>query len=353
MITKSMSRKTPSFSQLAEYMDSEKSDGCYDIHHNCFVTGQDNIARVFYENSQHLSARKNANYLYHEIISITLEEGVDRDLAKQCLRELTEEYIQSRCPNNMVFGCLHEDHEEHLHYHLMISANELGEKVRFRMTKKQFDTMKRDLESHALENYPQLKQRKIVTAERGDKIISNKASKQKQRTGKLERQEAVRATIAEAMNFARNLEDFKTYLEVKRYRFYTRGKHYGVEVTHDTGKIAKYRFATIGAHEDFESYLATLEQLKEAEPSPEGPQEEGFERNASSGGAGETSTPDEQEKQAEDAGPKEKDHGEEEPLQEEPPKSEFVRDVENIYAKKREKQARKKSRKLERKPRRR
>jgi len=174
---------------------------------------------------------------------------------------------------------------------LMVSANEQHQSARLRLTKAQFDTVKRDLETHVLETYPELKQRKIVTAEREDKKISHKASKQKQRTGKLERQESVRATISEAMVHARSFEDFKAYLEAKHYNFYTRGKHYGVEVTHDTGKIAKYRFATIGAHEDFEVYLAALEQLKEAQAATEEVQEAETKQKATHGKEKEEPTP--------------------------------------------------------------
>jgi hypothetical protein len=345
-----MSRKTPSFGQLVSYMSSEKADEHFDLYQNCLARGEADIAEAFLQNSQHLKTRKNGNYLYHEIISISLEQGVDRDHAKQCLREIAMKYIEDRCPRNMAYGCLHDDHKDHLHYHLMISANEQHQSARLRLSKAQFDSVKRDLETHVLENYPQLKQRKIVTAERDEKKISHKASQQKQRTGKLERQEAVRATISEAMVHARSFEDFKAYLEAKHYIFYTRGKHYGVEVTHDTGKIAKYRFATIGAHEDFEVYLAALEQLKEAQEAPERPQEATSQRNAGSGEAGEVPSPDKPEKQNEDAGVKEKDQGEEMPLRDEALKSDFQQDMESVYARKREKAARRNIKRLQRKP---
>jgi len=164
-----MSRKTRSFGQLSAYMDSEKSDTRFDLHHNYFVRGRENIATVFFENSQQLKSRRNGNYLYHEILSITLEDGVNLSHAKECLREITLKYIQERCPRNMVYGCLHEDHKDHLHYHLMISANEKDEAKRFWLKKSDYDKIKRDLETHVLENYPELKQRKIVTADQKEK----------------------------------------------------------------------------------------------------------------------------------------------------------------------------------------
>lgn len=278
MIPVSMSRKTPSFGQLSAYMDSEKSDSRYDLHHNYFVRGRENIAGAFYENSKALKSRRNGNYLYHEILSITLEEGVELRHAKECLREIALKYIADRCPRNMVYACLHEDHRDHLHYHLMISANEKGEAKRHWLTTKQFDTLKRNLETHVLENYSELKQRKIITADpkcslagEKEKRFSRKAAAQKRRTGKLERQEAVRETIFRAMTHTPSLAAFKEKLKTQGFEYYQRGKHHGVTVTHDDGKVQKYRFATIGAAEAFEEYLKALASLKFAEDIPEAP----------------------------------------------------------------------------------
>lgn len=274
MIPVSMSRKTRSFRQLSAYMDSEKSDTRYDLHHNYFVRGRENIAGAFFENSQHLKSRRNGNYLYHEILSITLEQGVDRAYAKQCLREITLKYISERCPRNMVYGCLHEDHADHLHYHLMISANELGEEKRHWLTKSQYDAVKRDLETHVLENYPDLKQRKIITADRKEKRSSRKAAAQKRRTGKLERQEQVRDTIFGAMAHTSSFADFEAKLKAQGFEYYRRGKNHGVRVSHEDGKVQNYRFSTVGAGTAFEEYLKALDSLKAAEQAQDAPQEQ-------------------------------------------------------------------------------
>lgn len=272
MIPVSMSRKTRSFGQLIAYMDSEKSDTRYDLHHNYFVRGRENIAGAFFENSQNLKSRKNGNYLYHEIISITLEEGVNQQYAKECLREITLKYIQDRCPRSMVYGCLHEDHKDHLHYHLMISANEVGETQRFWLKKSEYDTIKRDLEIHVMENYPDLKQRKIITADQNEKRTSRKAAAQKRRTGKLERQEQVRDTIFGAMAHTSSFADFEAKLKAQGFEYYRRGKNHGVRVSHDDGKVQNYRFSTVGAGTAFEEYLKALDSLKAAEQSQEAPE---------------------------------------------------------------------------------
>ena len=95
--------------------------------------------------------------LYHEILSISCEDGVEREHARKCLRAIALEYISKRCPGNMVYGCLHEDHDKHLHYHLMVSANEVGLQKRLRLSRKQFNAIKCDLENYTLRNFPELK----------------------------------------------------------------------------------------------------------------------------------------------------------------------------------------------------
>lgn len=265
MIPKSLSRKTPSFDQLIAYMHSDKADERFEIFQHCFARGEAALAREFFANSELLGKRKNGNYLYHEILSITIEEGVDRSHAKACLRELALRYVGERCPGNMVYGCLHDDHRDHIHYHLMISANERGESRRLRLSKGRFDEIKRELETHTLEKYPELKQRRIITAEREEKKLSRKAAEVKRKGGKLERQDFVRQGIHEAMVAARSMDEFRELLLGKQFEHYQRGKHHGVSVTHPDGRQEKYRFATLGIAADFEMYQDSLRQLSEAE----------------------------------------------------------------------------------------
>lgn len=247
MIPKSMSRKTASFDQLIAYMDSEKSDQHFDLHHNCYARGQKNLAGEFFKNSQYLKSRKNGNILYHEIVSITLEDGVDAKYAKECLRDIALKYIAERCPKNLVYGTLHEDHAEHLHYHLLISANERGEEKRFWHTTPKFDQIKRDLEEYVLKEYPELKQRRVITADRETKKQSKKAAEMKRQNKKMTVREEVRNTILKAMMHTNRLEDFYANLAKMGYEYYTRGKHHGVTVTGDDGQMKNTGLPPLGS----------------------------------------------------------------------------------------------------------
>ena len=123
MIVKSMSRKVPSFGQLIGYIDRDEGQEPYRIRHNVWGRDPDLIRAEFEQNGDLLAKRKNGVYLYHEIISITRAKGVGLARQKTALREIAERYIAERCPDNLVFGNLHEDQEHSLHYHLIISAN--------------------------------------------------------------------------------------------------------------------------------------------------------------------------------------------------------------------------------------
>lgn len=271
MILKSLSRKTPSFGQLAGYMsetgymNTEKSDQRFEVFHNCFAQSADDIAAEFYENSQYLKQRKNGNYLYHEILSITVEDDVDREKAKEALRELALEYIGERAPNNMVYGALHDDHSDHIHYHLMISANERGSDKRYWISSKKLDRIKRDIEKRCLAEYPELKQQAVMTASNEEKKLSRKAAEQKRRAGKLERQDYARRLIFEAMTHTTSMAAFEAKLAEKNASYYIRGKTRGVEVLHPDGKVVKYRFKTIDVENEFNAFLANIEALENAQ----------------------------------------------------------------------------------------
>jgi len=269
MIIKSLSRKSPSFGQLASYMSSEKSDARFDLYRHCYAQRPDAVAAEFFENSRHLAKRKNGNALYHEILSISVDEGADLARHKEALRDIVDLYVEARCPEAMVYGCLHQDHSHNLHYHLMISANAKGEAKRQYLTRAQFDRVKRELETHVLKHYPELKQAQVMSAARDGETMtmSRKAGEVQRRLGQLPKREEVRETLRAAMNETSSMNNFHFYLEERGYRFYVRGKNYGVEATQEDGTTKKYRLSTLGVHEEFEAYQELVTRADRAEAS--------------------------------------------------------------------------------------
>lgn len=277
MILKSMSRKEPSFGQLAAYMSDEKSDRAFDLHHNLFSRDPSDIAEEFDANAQHLGRRRGGNYLYHEILSIdTRACGQSRDVREQ-LRLLALEFIQKRCPHNIVYGALHRDHAEHLHYHLMISANARGDKKRLRLTKAAFDTAKREVELSALTNYPELKQSEIIAASPAEKQDrrktreSRKAQEMQKRGARLTKTEALAQELRAILAYATSQAELERMLLDKGFTFYERGKHCGVRPIPKEGEAKArkaYRFATLGIDQDYVQFVERTESVIE-EPKRE------------------------------------------------------------------------------------
>ena len=86
-------------------------------------------------------------YLYHEILSIKKCARLSEFRQKEILQEIAQRYVLSRSQRSLVYGVLHVEHVEHLHYHLVISANEAGSAERIRLAKAEFAHVKTQLEA--------------------------------------------------------------------------------------------------------------------------------------------------------------------------------------------------------------
>ena len=141
MIFKSLGRKDKSFSQLYDYMKKGTAFEDLDLtfSHNIFSKERDEILREFDSNAQFLKARKNGNYFYHDILSISRKENsLNKKYQKEALLDLTNTYIKNRATDCLVYGFIHDEKDNNLHIHLMISANEYQKTKRFRLEKKGF-----------------------------------------------------------------------------------------------------------------------------------------------------------------------------------------------------------------------
>jgi len=254
MIVKSMSRKEASFGQLTDYMtDIDKSDEIYNIYQNVYSRRTDHIEDEFRQNASLMAKRKNGNQMYHEILSISKAEKLSDKQQKEILRDIAQEYAQRRAGNNLVFGCLHDDHDHHLHYHLMITANEAGVKKRHRLTKAQFNKLKRDLESDVLRKYPELEQ-KVVINQTADEREAGKAKRAKQQR-KPNQKEAVKVLLSVILDQAKSWNDFIVRLKKEGFVFYDLGKTVGIRNI-ETGK--PHRLKTLGLLDEYQMFLKKI-----------------------------------------------------------------------------------------------
>jgi len=154
MIIKSLSRATKSFEGLYNYL-TRNTDSLLNTF-NLYATPQQKEALIkeFLDNAKHLKKAKGKNYLYHEIISLN-PSSLPLQEQQHILTDLVSKYISLRAENNLTFTALHKD-KDHLHIHLMISANELEGNKRVRLSKKEFSTIQKELETYLNTTYPQL-----------------------------------------------------------------------------------------------------------------------------------------------------------------------------------------------------
>ncbi len=254
MIIKSMSRKDKSFGQLVAYMsDIAKSDEQYNIYHNIYSRKIEDIEQEFLQNAEYVPKRKNGVYMYHEILSISKAKHLSD--SKAILREIAYQYAKQRAGNNLIFATLHDDHEHHLHYHFLISSNAVGESKKTRLSKVQFDTFKKNLESRTLEHFPELEQKVIINKQAGEKL-SRKGGERKRRTGKTPQRDIVKQKLETIFANSETKQGFFEAMSKAGFEIYVRGKTIGIL---DTAHNRKHRLKTLGLLSAFEVMSARIE----------------------------------------------------------------------------------------------
>lgn len=254
MIIKSMSRKQPSFRQLIDYMNKDKSKEA--IFHNFYATDRtttEEIITEFEKNSALLSKRKNGNYLYHEILSLELPY-IESEKLDNALIHISEMYLEERAKHQLAYAVIHKD-TDNLHIHFCISANNIDEPTRVRLSKSTFSKIQKNLENYVLQEYPELGQSKIYNQDYNNKEQLKTTSREqefKKRTKKISKKEELKNTLHGCFELANSQNELITVLNDKGFSLYTRGKTIGIENT-ETGR--KYRFKTLGVLEHYHSSL--------------------------------------------------------------------------------------------------
>ncbi len=277
MIIKSMSRKEPSFTELYDYITREGDfDPNFTYTQNFILRDRENILNEFENNSKLLPKRANGNYLYHEIISITRAKGISEKKQKAILQDLVCQYSKGRAKDCLVFGGLHDEKDDNLHFHLIISANKQGDNKRFRLKKSEFDTIKKQVEIYTLERYPELEQKKLISKDKTSLAkTSNKEQELKRRTKKPSQKDIFKSKLTGIFDKSLDKQDFFDNLQTAQIEIYTRGKTIGFV---DLENNRKHRLKTLGLESEFEAINNTLsaqhkepEKQTKAKPKKEAP----------------------------------------------------------------------------------
>lgn len=279
MIIKTLSRRGSGFDKAISYVDknqeqTEKSklfDENFRIYHNIIGSTKEDAIQAFKENYQHKKKRKNGISMHHEILSFHKDDKV----TQKAIEDLSQKYIEMRGQNSLVYGAVHTD-KNHVHCHLIISANEVGSSKSIRLNNKQFKEVRIQLETYQQKHYPELhrsivylgrekqRNRKKQDASSRDqkyvelqKRLETEAKNQNTRK-KVTDKEKVFVYLHQAQQRAKSLEEFYKLVEKQGLKVYERkNKKIGI-----TLKGRNYRFATVLGKENWKQYQKEAERLK-------------------------------------------------------------------------------------------
>lgn len=269
MIIKSLGRKSSNsmtgggrgrnpFSSLVNYMtragDGEKSKSV--LWHGFYghegMTHEE-IIRAFQENAENLRERKNGNVLYHEILSFSQGYTIEGEDLERAIADIGQEYLRERAENQLAFGAIHYD-TDHMHLHLMISANAIGKHDREWLTKEEFAEIQKRIEAFVIERYPELSQTKIYDKDRTKERLKTQAHEQamKARTKEPSRKERMKGILHGLFERSQNQPDLERLLKEQNLSFYQRGKSRGVIEHLEDGSERRHRFSTLGIDEHYQ-----------------------------------------------------------------------------------------------------
>lgn len=231
-----MARKSPTFGQVLAYINRPSAKGRPILHN--LINGADDlgaIEREYLDNFRYLPERKNGNALYHEILSFGEDDGPHLD--DDVIDDLVRRYLELRAPNALAYARSHGD-RACVHVHLLISANNVASHRRLRLSKGQFERVKRASEAHQRARHPELVSSKID--HRSGRRQTRDASREPQPCS---RRDMVAVRVGEQLQRARSVESFLMRLGLLGLDVYVRGRNTGVA---ERGSGRRYRFSTLG-----------------------------------------------------------------------------------------------------------
>jgi hypothetical protein len=154
MIVKVLTRHTPSYRSLLEYI--MRGDIDKDVFlHNLRSRSIDEWANQYIQNeSFRRTFRRDAIFLYHEILS--LSGNIDpKAVTDAMLADLASKYIELRGNTGMFAGKIHRD-TECVHMHFAVSGLEYRTAKSFRISRDELQELKISLQEYHRQKYPEL-----------------------------------------------------------------------------------------------------------------------------------------------------------------------------------------------------
>lgn len=160
MIVKNLTSKTPRFRRVLSYIVSGitpfpgLSKDAYILTHNVDGSTVDEWTQAFLDNEKGRKRhRKNQIYIHHTILS--WHEADRPHLTREILLDLTRQYIREHSPFGLYVAGIHTD-TGHPHVHICGSTIAYGSGASLRMSRTEYQGLKRSLEQYQEIQYPQL-----------------------------------------------------------------------------------------------------------------------------------------------------------------------------------------------------
>lgn len=231
MIVKIKTRKRPTFRQLIEYMLNDKArrfenEKSFVITHNLRGNDIESWTMQFLENEKYRTHnRKNSVMLTHEIISFHKDE---KNISLEKMEDMAREYIRQRNPNGIYLAVPHTD-KEHFHIHICASGVEYKTGKAMRMSKGEFQELKKNIQQYQKEKYPELSKSIVQHEMKGKAKITDKEYQIKLRIGRASMKEELAEKINHCLSKAKSMDGFVQILKENKLRPYERnGRFTGV-----------------------------------------------------------------------------------------------------------------------------
>jgi hypothetical protein len=252
MFVKILSRKNPSYRQLAEYIlkDRTPSKSAKDIiKHNIKGSTIDAIVKEFERNEAFRTfTRKDQIAIYHEIISLSSNE--ENYIPDEVMIDLTRKYLELRGNKGMYLAGLHRD-TEHCHAHVMTSALEYASGRAHRISKSALQDIKLILQDYHLNKFPEITE-SFCDHSKGRTYAKNTEYQRRHKVERTKLKETVQQQVQDLFKLSKNFDEFLALIRDNGIHHYERN---GIATGITIGET-KIRFSRLGISKE------EIEELK-------------------------------------------------------------------------------------------
>lgn len=150
-------KKSGIFRFLVNYIWSDKGraneENSFSFFHNLSSFEPERIAQEFEQNDAFRKQRSNGLALHHIIMSFSPEDS--EHITHKALHDLVTKFVELRGEDGLYFARIHPS-EDHIHVHILMSANMYRSSDSMRISKAEFNQLQRNIEAYQIEKYPEI-----------------------------------------------------------------------------------------------------------------------------------------------------------------------------------------------------